>query len=178
MQPKISDFGMARIFSADETQANTKRVVGTYGYMSPEYALDGIFSTKSDVFSFGVMLLEIISGKKNRGFFHDDPYSNLIQYTWELWRDSKALEIVDSCINDSCPANEVMRCIQVGLLCVQDNAKDRPNMSNVVFMLSNETVLPSPKKSSFSVKNSEPNSSTAETKCCINDVTNTTFDGR
>ncbi|KAK4857603.1 hypothetical protein QYF36_003278 [Acer negundo] len=78
---------MARIFSADETQANTKRVVGTYGYMSPEYALDGIFSTKSDVFSFGVMLLEIISGKKNRGFFHDDPYSNLIQYTWELWRD-------------------------------------------------------------------------------------------
>ncbi|KAK0579449.1 hypothetical protein LWI29_026468 [Acer saccharum] len=97
---------------------------------------------------------------------------------WELWRDGKALEIVDSCINDSCPANEVMRCIQVGLLCVQDNAKDRPSMSNVVFMLSNETILPSPKKSTFSIRNSEPDSSTAGTKCSINDVTNTTFDGR
>ncbi|KAK0580083.1 hypothetical protein LWI29_036081 [Acer saccharum] len=178
MQPKISDFGTARIFAADETQANTKRVVGTYGYMSLEYALDGIFSMKSDVFSFGVILLEIISGKKNKGFLHDDPYSNLIQYMWELWRDGKALEIVDSCINDSCPTNEVMRCIQVGLLCVQDNAKDRPSMSNVVFMLSNETVLPSPKKSTFSIRNSEPDSSTAGTKCSINDMTNTTFDGR
>ncbi|KAK2644308.1 hypothetical protein Ddye_019503 [Dipteronia dyeriana] len=148
--------------------------------MSIEYALDGLFSMKSDVFSFGVILLEIISGKKNRGFFHKDPYSNLIQYMWELWRDGKAMEIVDSCINDSCPANEVMRCIQVGLLCVQDNAKDRPSMSNVVFMLSNETVLlPSPKKSSFPVKNSEPDSSTTTaTKCSNNVVTNTTFDGR
>ncbi|KAK3219345.1 hypothetical protein Dsin_013315 [Dipteronia sinensis] len=179
MQPKISDFGTARIFATNETQANTKRVVGTCGYMSIEYALDGLFSMKSDVFSFGVILLEIVSGKKNRGFFHDYPYANLIQYMWELWRDGKALEIVDSCIYDSCPANEVMRCIQVGLLCVQDNAKDRPSMSNVVFMLSNETVLPSPKKSSFPVRYSEPDSSTTTgTKCSNNEVTNTTFDGR
>ncbi|CAL9772378.1 unnamed protein product, partial [Musa acuminata subsp. burmannicoides] len=64
MNPKISDFGMARIFGGDETEVNTKRVVGTYGYMSPEYAMDGIFSVKSDVFSFGVLILEIISGKK------------------------------------------------------------------------------------------------------------------
>ncbi|KAK0582764.1 hypothetical protein LWI29_029306 [Acer saccharum] len=77
----------SRIFGGDETQANTKRVVGTYGYMSPEYALDGLFSTKSDIFSFGVLVLEIISGKKNRGLFLDDPSSYLIQYTWELWRD-------------------------------------------------------------------------------------------
>ncbi|KAK0578141.1 hypothetical protein LWI29_005762 [Acer saccharum] len=96
---------------------------------------------------------------------------------WELWRDGKAPEIVDSCINDSCPANEVMRCIQVGLLCVQDNAKDRPSMSNVVFMLSNGTVLPSPKKSSFPVRNSDLDSSIG-TKRSNNEVTNTTFDGR
>ncbi|CAL9124505.1 unnamed protein product, partial [Musa acuminata var. zebrina] len=56
MNPKISDFGMARIFGGDETEVNTKRVVGTYGYMSPEYAMDGIFSVKSDVFSFGVLI--------------------------------------------------------------------------------------------------------------------------
>ncbi|TXG47214.1 hypothetical protein EZV62_026508 [Acer yangbiense] len=70
----------------------------------------------------------------------------------------------------------IMRCIHVGLLCVQDNTKDRPSMSNVVFMLRNETILPSPKKSSFPVRNSEPDSSIAGTKCSINDATNTTFD--
>ncbi|KAK1362499.1 Receptor-like serine/threonine-protein kinase [Heracleum sosnowskyi] len=64
LNPKISDFGLARIFGGDETQANTRRVVGTYGYMSPEYQLDGLFSVKSDVFSFGVLVLEIVSGKK------------------------------------------------------------------------------------------------------------------
>ncbi|CAL9757718.1 unnamed protein product, partial [Musa acuminata subsp. burmannicoides] len=56
MNPKISDFGMARMFGGDETDARTRRVVGTYGYMSPEYAMDGIFSVKSDVFSFGVLV--------------------------------------------------------------------------------------------------------------------------
>ncbi|MCI22218.1 G-type lectin S-receptor-like serine/threonine-protein kinase, partial [Trifolium medium] len=70
--------GLARIFGGKETEANTERVVGTYGYMSPEYALDGQFSTKSDVFSFGVVLLEIISGKKNTGFFQTKEISSLL----------------------------------------------------------------------------------------------------
>ncbi|PIN05590.1 Serine/threonine protein kinase [Handroanthus impetiginosus] len=78
MNPKISDFGMARSFGGNETEANTRRVVGTFGYMSPEYAVDGNFSVKSDVFSFGVLVLEIISGTRNRGFFHPDHHHNLI----------------------------------------------------------------------------------------------------
>ncbi|KAI8552696.1 hypothetical protein RHMOL_Rhmol06G0286600 [Rhododendron molle] len=78
MNPKISNFGMARIFGGNETEQNTERVVGTYGYMSPEYAVDGLFSIKSDVFSFGVLMLEIVSGKRNRGFFHQDHYRNLL----------------------------------------------------------------------------------------------------
>ncbi|MBA0606575.1 hypothetical protein Godav_019023, partial [Gossypium davidsonii] len=78
MNPKISDFGLARKFGVDQTQAKTRRVVGTYGYMSPEYALDGLFSTKSDVFSFGVLVLEILSGKKNRGFSHPEHDHNLL----------------------------------------------------------------------------------------------------
>ncbi|KAK6785517.1 hypothetical protein RDI58_018972 [Solanum bulbocastanum] len=78
MNPKISDFGMARSFRGDETGANTRRVVGTYGYMSPEYAVEGIFSVKSDVFSFGVLVLEIVSGKKNRRFVHPDHHLNLL----------------------------------------------------------------------------------------------------
>ncbi|CAN0897978.1 G-type lectin S-receptor-like serine/threonine-protein kinase CES101 [Linum grandiflorum] len=69
MNPKISDFGMARIFGIKESETNTERVVGTYGYMSPEYALHGIVSVKVDVFSFGVLLLEIVSGKKNNSFY-------------------------------------------------------------------------------------------------------------
>ncbi|KDO43079.1 hypothetical protein CISIN_1g0405322mg, partial [Citrus sinensis] len=79
MNPKISDFGMARICGGNELQANTSRIVGTYGYMSPEYALEGIFSIKSDVFSFGVLLLEIVSGKKNTGLYRTDSL-NLLGY--------------------------------------------------------------------------------------------------
>ncbi|CAH9081441.1 unnamed protein product [Cuscuta epithymum] len=81
MNPKISDFGMARIFGGEETDANTtKRVVGTYGYMSPEYAMDGQFSVKSDVFSFGVLVLEVVSGKKNRGFYQHNEKENLLGF--------------------------------------------------------------------------------------------------
>ncbi|KAK3409919.1 hypothetical protein EUGRSUZ_J01984 [Eucalyptus grandis] len=78
MNPKISDFGLAKSFAGNETQANTNKVVGTYGYMSPEYVLDGVFSTKSDVFSYGVLVLEIVSGKRNRGFHHPDHHHNLL----------------------------------------------------------------------------------------------------
>ncbi|KAH9803137.1 Receptor-like serine/threonine-protein kinase SD1-8 [Citrus sinensis] len=84
MNPKISDFGLARAFGGDETEGNTKRVIGTYGYMAPEYASDGQFSVKSDVFSFGILLLEIISGKKNRGFYHSDNKLNLIGHSLRL----------------------------------------------------------------------------------------------
>ncbi|KAK4851784.1 hypothetical protein QYF36_018411 [Acer negundo] len=94
MNPKISDFGMARIFGGNESQANTNRIVGTYGYMSPEYAIEGIFSIKSDVFSFGVLLLEIVSGKKNTGFYHTASL-NLLGYAWDLWTSDKGLELKD-----------------------------------------------------------------------------------
>ncbi|CAL8150465.1 unnamed protein product [Prunus armeniaca] len=77
MNPKISDFGLAKTFGSDQSQGNTKRVVGT-GYMSPEYAVDGNFSVKSDVFSFGVILLEMLSRQKNRGFSNPDYHLNLL----------------------------------------------------------------------------------------------------
>ncbi|XP_055832746.1 G-type lectin S-receptor-like serine/threonine-protein kinase At4g03230 isoform X3 [Solanum dulcamara] len=71
MNAKILDFGLARIVEGKNTEINTNKVVGTYGYMSPEYALEGLFSIKSDVFAFGVVLLEIISGRINMEFFED-----------------------------------------------------------------------------------------------------------
>ncbi|KAM0869181.1 hypothetical protein ACQ4PT_040837 [Festuca glaucescens] len=147
MTPKISDFGMARIFGADQNQANTTRVVGTYGYMSPEYAMRGAFSVKSNTYSFGVLLLEIVSGLKISSPQLITKYSGLIAYAWRLWEDEKAIEFVDTSIVASCPLNEVLRCIHVGLLCVQDRASDRPLMSLVMFMLENEAaLLPAPKQ--------------------------------
>ncbi|KAK9084996.1 hypothetical protein Sjap_025407 [Stephania japonica] len=144
MNPKISDFGMARIFGGDQTQGNTNRVVGTYGYMSPEYAMDGLFSIKSDIFSFGVLLLEIISGQKNTGFYHKDPSMNLIKHAWELWKDGKPLELVDPSMGTSFPDQEVVKFIQVGILSVQEDANDRPTMSSIISMLGNEATMPSP----------------------------------
>ncbi|KAK9084971.1 hypothetical protein Sjap_025382 [Stephania japonica] len=149
MNPKLSDFGMARIFGSNQTQANTNRVVGTYGYMAPEYAMDGQFSIKSDVFSFGVLLLEIISGKKNNGYFFEDPSMNMIKHTWELWNDGRPLELVDPSLGNSFPEQEVMKCIQVGILCVQENAKDRPTLSSVIVMLGNEATIPPLKQPAF-----------------------------
>ncbi|OWM77614.1 hypothetical protein CDL15_Pgr017012 [Punica granatum] len=124
MNPKISDFGMARICGEDQTQGNTRRVVGTYGYMSPEYAMEGLFSIKSDVYSFGVVLLEIISGKRNNSFYEENASCNLVGHVWELWKEGSCLDIVDPLMCDMYPEREVLRCIQIGLLCVQQFAKE------------------------------------------------------
>ncbi|KAK1391732.1 Receptor-like serine/threonine-protein kinase [Heracleum sosnowskyi] len=95
MNPKISDFGTARICGETETGANTTRVVGTYGYMSPEYAIDGEFSVKSDVYSFGVLLLEVVSGKRNKNFTHPDHNLNLLGHAWRIYTNGEVLDIVD-----------------------------------------------------------------------------------
>ncbi|XP_074566406.1 receptor-like serine/threonine-protein kinase SD1-8 isoform X2 [Curcuma longa] len=152
MDPKISDFGMARIFGGDESEANTRRVVGTYGYMSPEYIMDGIFSMKSDVFSFGVLVLEIISGKKNRRVYHTLDQLNLLGHIWNTWREGNCLDFVDKSIGNSFPEAEVLRCIKIGLLCVQERAEDRPTMPSVLTMLGSTgdiTLLPEPKQPGF-----------------------------
>ncbi|KAM7483740.1 hypothetical protein LguiB_008323 [Lonicera macranthoides] len=155
--PKISDFGMARIFGINETEANTNRVVGTYGYMSPEYAIKGIVSMKTDVFSFGVLLLEIVSSKKNNSCFNLEHPLNLIGLAWKLWKEDRSLELMDPSLGDLFPQSEAMRCIQVGLLCVQDHPADRPSMSEVVSMLTNETKeLSAPKQPAFFIESDRP----------------------
>ncbi|KAG8658083.1 receptor-like serine/threonine-protein kinase SD1-8 isoform X5 [Manihot esculenta] len=146
----IFDFGMAKTFREDQTEGNTKRVVGTYGYMAPEYATDGLFSVKSDVFSFGILILEIISGQKSRGFYHPNHSLNLIGYAWRLWKEGSPLELAAPIILDSCHVSEVIRCIHISLLCVQQHAEDRPSMASVVLMLGSETaLLPQPKEPGF-----------------------------
>ncbi|XP_011018711.1 PREDICTED: G-type lectin S-receptor-like serine/threonine-protein kinase At4g03230 [Populus euphratica] len=153
MNPKISDFGLARMFEGKQTEGSTNRVVGTYGYMSPEYALDGLFSVKSDVFSFGIVVLEILSGKRNTGYFNSDEAQSLLAYAWRLWREDKALDLMDETLREICNTNEFLRCVNAALLCVQDDPSDRPTMSNVVVMLSSETAnLPVPKKPAFFIR--------------------------
>ncbi|KAK1325914.1 Receptor-like serine/threonine-protein kinase SD1-8 [Acorus calamus] len=183
MNPKISDFGMARIFRGDHGEANTRRVVGTYGYMSPEYAMDGVFSVKSDVFSFGVLILEILSGKKNRGVYELKIYLNLLAHAWHLWTEGNALELLDASMDYSWSKSKAMRCIHVGLLCVQERAEDRPTMPCVVTMLSSDAVtLPPPRQPGFYTRTNDlppdwPSKQDQES-CSINEVTVTIIHGR
>ncbi|RVW87190.1 Cysteine-rich receptor-like protein kinase 29 [Vitis vinifera] len=149
MKPKIADFGMARIFSLDQTQGDTSRIVGTYGYMAPEYAMHGNFLVKSDVFSFGVLVLEIISGQKNSCFRNGENVEDLISFAWRSWRDGSASNLIDPSVSSG-SRSEIMRCIHIGLLCVQENVADRPTMASVVLMLSSYSItLPLPSQPAF-----------------------------
>ncbi|KAL6654903.1 hypothetical protein ACP70R_008368 [Stipagrostis hirtigluma subsp. patula] len=145
MNPKILDFGLAKIFSTNDTEGNTNRIVGTYGYMAPEYASKGIFSVKSDVFSFGVLTLEIISGKKMSSFHRHEDFINLLGHAWQRWKDGLWLEVIDATLDAGCNSIEIIRCINMALLCVQENAVQRPTMLEVVQMLSSKSMtLPEP----------------------------------
>lgn len=179
LNPKISDFGMARIFGGKQDQAKTQRVVGTYGYMSPEYALEGRFSEKSDVFSFGVLLLEIVSGRKITSFYGDESPS-LLAFAWELWTEGKIAEFTDEKISEPCPQAEILRCIHVGLLCVQELAQDRPPISTVLSMLSSEIAeLPTPQKPAFISRRIGPCVERQSQRICsTNEVTVTVIEGR
>ncbi|MFQ6643402.1 hypothetical protein Gotur_018001 [Gossypium turneri] len=151
MNPKISDFGMAKLFTVDQTRADTSKVVGTYGYMAPEYAWHGQYSVKSDVYSFGVLVLEIISGKKISSFSNQEVGDSLLTHAWRNWSEGTALEVVDPILRD-CSRIEIMRCIHLGLLCVQDNIAYRPTMASVVLMLSSYSMsLPVPSRPAFSM---------------------------
>ncbi|XP_035815841.1 G-type lectin S-receptor-like serine/threonine-protein kinase RKS1 isoform X3 [Zea mays] len=178
MNPKISDFGLAKIFSSNDVSSEggttTRRVVGTYGYMAPEYASEGLFSVKSDVFSFGVLVLEIISGKRNSGIHECGDFINILGYTWQLYEEGRWRELVDaSLLSMQHHSDEIMmvimRCMNIGLLCVQENAADRPTMLDVVAMLSTKTkVLDKPNHPAyFNVRvGNEEASTTATTMSC------------
>ncbi|MCD7461674.1 hypothetical protein HAX54_046798 [Datura stramonium] len=182
MNPKIADFGMARIFKQNETEAVTGRVVGTYGYMAPEFAMEGAFSIKSDVFSFGILMLEIVSGRRTTSLQQFDRPVNLIGYAWELWREGCALELKDPALGDLCDTKQLLRVIHVGLLCVQENATDRPTTSDVISMLGNESMpLPTPKQPAFFTgrNEAESNSSTIKAEqCSVNDCSITVIEAR
>ncbi|WZY89109.1 LOW QUALITY PROTEIN: hypothetical protein YC2023_045844 [Brassica napus] len=149
MVPKISDFGMTKLFARDETEATTAICL----------PIDRICSVKSDVFSFGVLLLEIIAGKRNNQFLYYNEES-LLFYIWKLWLEGKGLDIVDPVIVDSSSTfrpSEVLRCIHIGLLFVQETKDNRPLLSSVMLMLtSDKTEMNQPERpGSFVIRNIE-----------------------
>ncbi|KAK7324758.1 hypothetical protein VNO77_28582 [Canavalia gladiata] len=165
MEPKISDFGLAKIFGGKETEASTQRVVGTFGYMAPEYALDGFYSIKSDVFSFGVVVLEILSGKKNTGFYQSKQIGSLLGYAWKLWTETKLADLMEPSLRETCNENQFIKCALIGLLCVQDEPGDRPTMSFVLTMLDSDTrTIPIPTQPTFFVNKCLSSSASSSSK--------------
>ncbi|KAI3738797.1 hypothetical protein L2E82_28958 [Cichorium intybus] len=151
MNPKIADFGMARLFKPEETQGDTNRIVGTYGYMAPEYAMHGQFSVKSDVFSFGVLVLEMVTGQKNQYFQTGESIEDLLSHAWKSWQNRTLTNIIDpTLMTRSGPSRDIIRSIHIGLLCIQENANDRPTMASVILMLNSLSItLPVPSQPAF-----------------------------
>ncbi|CAN1161174.1 Cysteine-rich receptor-like protein kinase 8 [Linum perenne] len=146
MNPKISDFGLAGLFHRSESQDNT--FSGTYGYMAPESARHDHFSVKSDVYSFGILVLEIVTGRRNNSRVQNS--INLQSHVWDQWSNGMALQLRDPAMGDMCANMEVLKCIHIGLLCIQESAADRPTMSEVLMMLSSHTVTyPTPVRPAF-----------------------------
>eukprot|EP01018_Ginkgo_biloba_P041198 Gb_00029 [translate_table: standard] len=149
LNPRIADFGLAKLFPEDESHVHT-RVAGTYGYMAPEYAMRGQLSVKADVYSFGVLLLEIVSGRKNTDSNLPLEAQNLLEWTWRLYKRGQILDVIDEELVRSCPQEQALRCIHVGLLCVQADPALRPPFSNVILMISSNSVtLGDPSKPAF-----------------------------
>nr|GMC83775.1 G-type lectin S-receptor-like serine/threonine-protein kinase At1g11300 [Ipomoea batatas] len=141
-----------------------------------EYAMNGRFSEKSDVYSFGVLLLEIVSGRKNSTFYHDDFAISLVAHAWRLWNSKKIDEVADPEMYEMRFKMSIKRCVHVGLLCVQECANDRPNVSTILSMLSSEIAeLPCPKQPAFIGRQSSPDNKSSGS---LNGVTISDIEGR
>ncbi|KAK7279353.1 hypothetical protein RJT34_24402 [Clitoria ternatea] len=136
--PKVSDFGLAKLLR-DEASYISTRVAGTLGYLAPEYANSGQVSRKSDVYSFGVLLLQIISGLAVVDAYQDIERF-IVEKAWAAYEAKDLLKLVDPMLNMNFPEEEAIKFLKVGLLCVQETAKLRPRMTEVVEKLTNNNV--------------------------------------
>ncbi|KAL8234472.1 hypothetical protein R6Q59_020572 [Mikania micrantha] len=172
MNAKIADFGMATLFKPEETHGNTRRIVGTYGYMAPEYAKYGQFSVKVDVFSFGVLILEIVTGQKNHLFEDGEETKDLLSFAWESWKNGVGSEMIDpTLMTGSGSLRNIIRSIHIGLLCVQENVVDRPTMGMVVVMLHSLSItLPRPSEPAFYMRADGSEARPRSSQCSLNDA--------
>ncbi|KAJ7561451.1 hypothetical protein O6H91_03G029100 [Diphasiastrum complanatum] len=133
-QPKISDFGLSRFFFDDESFVATMRLAGTRGYIAPE-AATGYLTLKSDIFSFGVLLLEIVSGRKNHEISLQTNAQSTVDLASQLCKEGRPLELIDPRLDGDYHKNQAMNLIDIAMSCTQVDASIRPKMSNVVAML-------------------------------------------
>ncbi|KAF3966211.1 hypothetical protein ACB098_01G194600 [Castanea mollissima] len=135
LQPKIADFGLARLLPEDQTHLSTK-FAGTLGYSAPEYAIHGQLSEKVDTYSFGVVVLEIICGRKTSEVQRAFDGDYLLERAWKLYENNKHSELVDETLNpEEYTAEEVKKIVEIALMCTQSSASVRPSMSEVVVLL-------------------------------------------
>jgi serine/threonine protein kinase len=140
MDPKIADFGLARLIGGGHTHTKTTRIVGTYGYMAPEYAIHGNVSPKIDIFSFGVLVLEIVTKRKNCSYGDGTTDTvNLLSDVWSYWTEGVISQVIDQSLEGHF-RNQALRCIHIGLLCVQSDPDDRPDIPSVIFMLTRDNM--------------------------------------
>ncbi|KAM0048729.1 putative transferase, protein kinase RLK-Pelle-DLSV family [Helianthus debilis subsp. tardiflorus] len=140
LTPKISDFGLAKLNEKENTHIST-RVAGTLGYMAPEYALWGHLTYKADVFSFGVLALEIIAGKNNMKSRPNEDYVSLLDLAVVLKEKGTLMDLVDPRLGSDFNKIEAERMIEVAILCTNQSPAFRPTMSEVVNMLEGHTII-------------------------------------
>ncbi|XP_027355734.1 cold-responsive protein kinase 1-like [Abrus precatorius] len=137
LTPKISDFGLAKLIPSYMTHVST-RVAGTIGYLAPEYAIRGQLTRKADIYSFGVLLMEIVSGRCHTNARLPIGEQYILETAWELYQRRELVGLVDTSLNGDFDAEEACKFLKIGLLCAQDTPKLRPTMSAVVKMLTGE----------------------------------------
>ncbi|OVA00562.1 Protein kinase domain [Macleaya cordata] len=174
--PKIGDFGLAKLFPENITHIST-RVAGTTGYLAPEYAMQGQLTKKADVYSFGVLVLEIVSGRSSSRQNWGGMQKLLLEWTWQLYEEGKLVELVDPELEEY-PEDQVVRYIKVALFCTQATANQRPTMSQVLTMLSksnrlNEKDLMAPGFFTDGAGNSRTHGSSSDKKSTSNSISQT-----
>ncbi|EYU27526.1 hypothetical protein ABFS82_13G150100 [Erythranthe guttata] len=137
LTPKISDFGLAKLMPPNMTHVST-RVAGTIGYLAPEYAIRGQLTRRADIYSFGVLLIEIVSGRCNTNTRLPIDEQYILERTWHLYEKNALVALVDTSLNGDFDGERACRFLKIGLLCTQDAPKLRPSMSSVVRMLTGE----------------------------------------
>ncbi|XP_031281394.1 cold-responsive protein kinase 1 [Pistacia vera] len=140
LTPKISDFGLAKLIPPNMTHVST-RVAGTIGYLAPEYAIRGQLTRKADIYSFGVLVVEIVSGRCNTNMRLPIEEQYLLEQTWDLYERRELVGLVDASLNGDFDAEQACRFLKIALLCTQDTPKLRPTMSSVVKMLTGEKAV-------------------------------------
>ncbi|CAM0870581.1 unnamed protein product [Alopecurus aequalis] len=138
MEPKIADFGLARLLGEGHTHTMTSGAAGTPGYMAPEYVYEGRVSPKIDVFSYGVLILQIVT-RRTECWCDDTNTVNILTDVWNHWKNGTILQMMDQTLNEH-SRNQQLRCVHVGLMCVQADPNDRPEISTVIFMLTRDNA--------------------------------------